>query len=249
MKMKIIRLLILIGFCTLIPAQDFLFLSEHNIPFSFSERENDRGIAIELLDEILKITNSHETTDNIDFFPWARAYRMVQGNPGTVLFPMARTESRETQFKWVGPIYKLQIGVIARKDAGITIGNVQDLHKYSIGTVRDGAPEQLLIEKGVEKEHLDQAVSIELNLKKLAFGRINLIAYNVPSSMYTLKMMGENPDDYEVVYVIKDLGLYYGFHKSTEDPVIQEMQQALDLIKESGSYDRIVSKYLGSFSD
>jgi len=243
MKKIIIALIFVLSVYT-ITSQDFRILSEHNPPFSFSDRISDRGIAIELLREILENTGRNESADNIEFLPWARSYKIIQEEQGTILFPMARTEGRESLFNWVGPIYSLQIGVIARKEAGIIIGDAEDLNNYTIGTVRDGAPELLLLEKGVEKNHLDQAVSIELNLKKLVFGRVDLLAYNVPSTFYNLKKMGEDLNDYEVVYNIREVELYFAFHQAADPLIIKKLQDSLDHLKESEFYDEIISKYL-----
>ena len=246
MKKKIISAIIIVTSFTLLAAEDFRLLSEQNPPFSFLNKTDVQGMAVELLDEILKNTGRRESIENIEYLPWARSYKIIQENPGTILFPMAKTAVREKLFKWVGPIYNLQIGIIARKDSDITINSIEDLEHYIVGTVRDGAPEQLLLDAGTNINNLERVTSIELNLKKLVFGRINMLAYNVPSALYNLKLMGEDLNNYEVVYIIKELGLYYGFHISTDPLIIELLQKALDNQKETGGYDRITAKYFGT---
>lgn len=242
-KFTIVLILTILSVYTL-NSQEIRLLSEHNPPFSFSDQVVYRGIAIELLSDILKDTERKESTAYIEFLPWARSYKIVKETPNTILFPMARTEGRESLFKWVGPIYTLQIGIVARKSADIIIEDFDDLHNYSIGTVRDGAPELLLIEQGLDNEHIDQTVSIESNFKKLIYGRIDLVAYNIPSTFYNLKIMGEDLEDYEVVYIIKEVDLYYALHRDTDRDIIEKWQDSLEHLKESGTYAEIISKYL-----
>ena len=38
--------------------------------------------------------------------------------------------------------------------------------------------------------------------------------------------------------------VYFGFNKHTDDQVIQQLQQALDTLKQEGVYDMIFKKYL-----
>lgn len=221
-------------------AQDFNILTEENAPFNFSTDGNVKGIAVDLLIEILDGTKG---TD-IKVVPWARAYQEAQNKPGTLLFSMGRTESRENLFKWVGPIYHLQLGLIAKKSNGINISSADDFNKYNIGTVRESAPEQLLLKDGASEDNLDRTASLESNLKKLLAGRVDAIAFNIPSALYNLKKMGANLDDYEVIYVLKNLDLYYAFHKDTDDSFINKSQLSLEKLKENGRYDELISIYL-----
>jgi hypothetical protein len=39
--------------------------------------------------------------------------------------------------------------------------------------------------------------------------------------------MGENADEYELVYFITEIALYYAFHKDTDMKLIQELNQLL----------------------
>lgn len=225
-------------------AQSLKLMTEQNAPFSFTKAGNPEGIAIDLLEEMLKEAGRSESVQNAEYLPWARSYNIIQSTPETVLFPMARTGAREDLFQWVGPIYALQIGLLAKKSTSITIGSSSDFGKYTLGTVREGAPEQLLLGAGADESKLDRVASLEQNLKKLINNRIDALAFNIPSALYNLKLLGENPEDYEVVYVLKDLEIFYGFNKSISNTVIDSLQSAMDQVKKSGKYDQIVAEYL-----
>lgn len=224
---------------------DLTILSECNPPFSFQADQPRRGIAIDLLQEMFLLAGRDESIESIAFIPWARAYKSVQEESDTMLFPMARTEQRENLFQWVGPIYRMQIGLIAKKSSHIAIEDINDLDAYNVGTVRDGAPEQLLLDAGANMDSLERVKSIDQNLRMLVMERVDMIAYNIPSTLYNLKQMGEDPSDYEAVFIIREVELHYALNKNTQDRVIQELQFALDALVESGRYGEIVQSYLG----
>jgi len=242
---KTFIMLSIVLFVTLqLMGQDIEFLTEENAPFNFSENGEIKGISVDILTEIIKGTNIPYKLENIKILPWARAYDMVQKNQQTILFSMGRTDEREKLFKWVGPIYTLKIGVIAKKTKKVVIGSSSDLNKYIIGTVRDGAPEQLIVKAGANIEKLDRGTALDLNIKKLMSDRIDCLAFNVPAAFYNISKMGGNSSDYEVVYVLKETGLYYGANLSTSDAQIQALQKSLDNAIKNGTVKKITEKYI-----
>lgn len=219
-------------------------LTEENAPFNFTDGRAVRGIAVDLLAAALREAGRPEGLADIQVVPWARAYDAAQAQPGTVLFSMARTQEREGLFAWVGPIYKAQIGLVARASRNIRIGGPADLAGYTIATVRDGAPEQLLVKAGVPERALDRGNGIEANLRKLLAGRVDMVAFNVPAIRYNLARLGADPADFPVVFVLKELDLHYAFHRGTDPALLRSIQGALDRVKASGAYEAIVRRYL-----
>ena len=80
---------------------------------------------------------------------------------------------REKLFKWVGPITDLTMGLVGLKTNSIKLQSIEDADKYRIGTIRDGAPEQLVLAAGIEESNLERIASPEANIKKLHAGRIH----------------------------------------------------------------------------
>jgi polar amino acid transport system substrate-binding protein len=230
--------------------QPFTIMTESNPPFNFEKDGEVHGISADLLLLVMEKAGHPVKRSDIQIMPWPRAYQEVQEKPGTVLFSMARTEQRENLFKWMGPIQELTIGLVAPKSKKIVINTPDDAKKYRIGTIRDGAPEQLAITAGFDESLLDRIADPVLNIKKLAADRIDMFAFNVPAIFYMMIQEGMNPDDYEVVFPLKKTALYYAFHKDTDAAVIEKMNQALaDLKKPDNTgqspYDQIIKKYLG----
>lgn len=226
------------------------YMTEENPPYNFEADGKLQGIAVDLLVAIGKQAGHEVQAADIEMLPWPRAYRAVETQPGTALFSMARTEEREPLFKWVGPIMDLNLGLVAPKAKGLKIESVKDLDGLLIGSILDGAPEQLLVKAGFDAAKLERVPKPEQNVKKLAAGRIDAIAFNVDSTRYTMKGLDINPDDYETVLVLKKAQLYYAFHRDTDDVFIAAMNAALARLKTADSggaspYDKILSSYLG----
>ena len=224
-------------------------MTEELPPYNFLQDNEVHGISADVLLRITAYNNIALARGDIRMLPWPRAYKMVQEVPGSVLFSMARTAEREKMFKWVGPITSLTIGLLARRDRDIHLGSLWDAGRYVIGTIRDGAPEQLLLKAGVPADCLDRIASPELNIKKLEAGRIDMFAFNIPSTRSLMFRMGIDPDEYASVYTLKQADVYIAFHRDTDDRLIRALNSSLDRMRIPGSdgkseLDRIIDRYL-----
>ena len=224
-------------------------MTEQLPPFNYLENGKVIGISADVVRSLFVQIDYPIDGGAIQVYPWARAYRDIQTQAGTALFSMARTEEREEQFQWVGPLIKITLGVVAKKDRHIKIDSADDLLAYSIGTVRESAPEQLLIAKGVDVDHLDRLIFPEPNIKKLDTGRIDLFAFNLQVIQYLMTKLGIDTNEYETVYTLKEVDLYIALHKDTDAELVKRLQAALDQLKQPESdglspFDKIMRKYL-----
>ena len=249
---KIISFFIVLLCLSVFPAiaeESWNIMTEELPPYNFSQDNQVHGISADILLQLMEQNNIPTTRGDIQLLPWPRAYIMVQNKPGSILFSTARTPQRERLFKWVGPITDLTIGLIALKKNNIQLQSLEDVKKYRVGTIRDGAPEQLVLKAGIEEKDLDRIASPESNIKKLQAGRIDLFAFSVPSTRYLMIKLGIDPDNYESVFTLKHADLYYAFHKDTDDQLIQALNTTLQEFRQpdktgTSSIDRIVEKYL-----
>lgn len=129
------------------------------------------------------------------------------------------------------------------------INSIKDLKEYRIGCILDGAPEQLILDAGVDEKQLEKLVDPELNIRKLQAGRIDLFAFNATTTRYLMIKLGINPDDYEVVFSLKGARLYFAFNVKTDDLLIEAMNRELLELKKpvgdgSSIFQDIVDRYL-----
>lgn len=245
----LVSLLLMIPAIPAIAEPSFTILAEELPPFHFTEQETVQGISTDTLLAIMAAIGQPIERSDIAIVPWARGYRSVQQRPGTVLFSMAKTEERTPLFRWVGPVTELSIGLLALKSCQIVISSPEDLKRYRIGTIIDGAPEQLVINAGVDPATLDRISLPESNIRKLAIGRIDLFAFNIPTALYLVQKLDMHPEDFQVVHELKRTALYFAFHRDTPEDIITRLNEALVVLKRPGengksAFDLIQAHYL-----
>ena len=101
-------LLTMIGMVGTAWAQPLKILCDSDPPAQFIGADGQlTGYTVELVRDIQKrVGNDYP----ISIVPWARGYEMIRHQPNVVLFLMAHTPERASQFKWVGPVLELEFG-------------------------------------------------------------------------------------------------------------------------------------------
>lgn len=250
MKIRLLSLFLALFFSSIttttaaaVPDRIYL-MTESFPPLTISEETNVSGLSIDLLNALFEKVQITQKAEESEVLPWARAYQNLQEMPNACLFATARTPKREAKFKWVGPIAPLKIVLFAKKNSNLKIESDADLKNYKIGTVRDGAPESLLVARGVPIDSLERVTSAEINIKKLSRDRIDLFAYIEMVGRYSFQQHGHNPGDFESVYTLKEVELYYAFNPQVPDETIQSLQNAYEQLKTNGTLEGLFKKYL-----
>ena len=126
------------------PAQELTLLTENYPPYNFQENRRITGFTAEIVREICHRLN---IPDNINLFPWNRAYHMVQSLDNHLLFSVYRTDEREDLFKWVGPILGVDQCLWAFKDKHIKINTIEDAKNFSVVTQQNSNVHLFLVEQ------------------------------------------------------------------------------------------------------
>lgn len=220
------------------------FFTENYPPLNYEERGQPQGLSVDLLREIfnrLEVPFGPETSVVV---PWARGYTETQVRKHSALFSTVRTPAREHLFKWVGPIGRSNIVLVARKDAGVMLDPPSRLGLYTFGVVQHDRGEQALLEAGVSPEkfvHMNSPLSAA---HLLARGRVDMWAYERVVSYWVLHRLGYRVQDFEVAYTFERSQYYYAFNRDTDDRLIQLLQQTLDDIHREGTMTTIVESYI-----
>ena len=241
MKKIVIIMLLLISMLSLVGLK---LLTEQYPPYNFEQNGQLKGISIDIMDEMLKKVNIGLSRNDIELWNWTRAYQTTEKAKDHALFAMTYTDERAPLFKWVGPFSPTKQVLMAKKSKGIKINSPNDINKYKVGVIRDDVGHQLLKKIGVQDSSYDFADNSKTNAKKLAGGRVDLVAYEGAVMSWEMKEAGININDYEEVYTLKEGQLYFAFNKDTSDTTIKKFQKALDELKKEGKVESIIKKYL-----
>jgi polar amino acid transport system substrate-binding protein len=80
-------------------------------------------------------------------------------------------------------------------------------------------------------------------VKKLASGRIDAIAYAHATTQLLLKTADINPDNFEIIHILKSSTMGYTFHNSTNERILEPMRKALKELDIDGTLADIQAKY------
>ena len=227
-------------------AQEVTIVTENYPPYHYEKNGAVVGQGTETVRAVLDVLNIEA---NIEIYPWARAYYMALNNKNTLIYGIARTPQRENLFKWIGvssPVRYCLFALTSRND--IHVNTLEDAKQYTIGTVRDDIIEQYLMENGFKiREHIEPNSSYEANLKKLVNKRVDLWGLVDLTAYYLVKSNHYPKSIIKEVYCLKGIsseGAYMAFSRNTPDALVDRFREALKIIKEDGTYDRILSQYL-----
>ncbi|MGD8942712.1 MAG: ABC transporter substrate-binding protein, partial [Desulfobacterales bacterium] len=197
------------------------------------------GPSVEIVREIQRRVGSEE---EIQVYPWARAYKMALENENVILFGMTYTKVRHDKFKWVGPLATKRDILVAKKDSGIKIKDLDDAKNVKrIGTLRDDTRGRLLQSQGFT--NLEPVSDEQLNAKKLALGRIDLWAYKIPGLRTVCDLAGVDHTVFEEVYHLREIDLMIAFSKKTPDSIVQMWKTAFDEMVADGTIQKIQKKW------
>ena len=219
--------------------EDLTILTENLPPLNYMDDGKLMGPSVEIVQEIQKRIGS---TEQIQVYPWARAYKIALDEENIILFGMTQTKQRQEMFKWVGPLAVKRDILIAQKEANIKISTLDDAKKVMrIGTLRDDTREQLLKREGFE--NLESVSNEQRNAQKLAMGRIDLWAYKKPGFITVCRLAGVDPNDLEEVYHLRQIEVSIAFSKKTSDTIVARWNKAFQAMVADGTVQHIQDKW------
>jgi len=234
--------IVLAGYSEIANAAKIKVVTENSPPLQEMEGDRVGGVATKLVEAVLKKSGmSYE----IKMYPWARAFSMLQ-EPNVLIYSMARTKTRESQFKWVGELLPVRYYLFRLKSRPeIAPKTIEEAKRYRIGVLRQDIVHQYL--KREEFPLLDEVAKIELNFAKLFNNRVELVPYS-DRLIINFDCINLNIDceKLEPALLLEDIsfGLYLAFSKKTDDAVVKKVRDAYDALKADGTYERIMSSVI-----
>lgn len=246
-------LVILIFICARLsyscPLQKLVYVTENFPPYNFMVEGELKGISLDTLIAASLIVDCPVQRSFIRVLPWPRAYKMAIENQNTVIHSIVRTKSRESLFKWAGPITKGRVALIARKTRNISITNLNKLSSFLVGVVRNDIGHKDALKLGFKESNFRFANNAENLAQMLAVGRIDLWSYGDITANWVFRKLGYEIDSFEVINVLRYTQGYFAFNKHIDDEAITLLQQGIDKLKNSpGRYgksllEEIISNY------
>ncbi|WP_420411182.1 substrate-binding periplasmic protein [Roseibium sp.] len=238
---RFLPFLLLCLFARPVWAQDLTIVTEEFPPYNYLENGEIKGLSSDVVKAVLGQAGLNA---RFQFLPWARAYLTAQNRKNTLIFSIGRIPEREELFEWIGVIapYNTSLYKLANR-TDITVKELDDAKGYTIGvSVEDLIYQYLKSKKFTNLEVVGQDV---LNIRKLALGRLDLIAFDEASFQHRLVLEEMDPAQFEQVYRLEDISgsLYMALNKDSDPELIKALKQGLETIKETGIYGQILTSY------
>jgi ABC-type amino acid transport substrate-binding protein len=224
------------------PATDagLRIITEELPPFNYAGADGKAaGQSTDVVNGILTRLNQ---TASIEVLPWSQGYNLTSAGPRTVLYSTGRTDERETLFKWVGPVASMDYVLYARNGSGLQIGSLEAAKKAGpVGVVKDDARYQFLREN-----RFDTITTCDSDagcLRNLTAGTTDLWLGSSADAAEIAGKEGIDVSAFVALYAVRTVPLYIAFSNDTPDSVVSGWQDALDAMKEDGTFDAIRKKY------
>ena len=170
---------------------------------------------------------------------WSLAYNWVKGRENHGLFCTARTEERENQFQWVGPLASIKWTLFAAPGSDITLNSLDEARQYKIAGYKGDVMSDYLIGEGFD---VITNVSGEQNARRLTLGQADLWvtdgAVGPLVAEETHGITGLKP-----VLVFRETPMYLAVSNETDPAVVEDLQGAIDDAREAGELSAILASY------
>ncbi len=216
-------------------AEDVLHLTtEQYAPFNFDSNGEILGLGADQVREIMRRSGIDY---DMELLPWSRAIGLARERTMTCVFTTAHTVDRDPHFKWVEPLLVERTLLIRAAGSGVEASSVAEATAYRTGTQTGDYTVELLRNAGFTE--IDLARDLDLTLKKLLSGRVDLMAV---SESFVHRLQSEGVPIEEVAVLFEQV-FSIACSPKTPDSVVERMQEALTSIIADGTQAEILARY------
>lgn len=223
------------------PAQTISMVSNQWPPY-VDDAAPEKGLAVELVTKALQ-RKGYQSRLHID--SWQRALEGVQIGVFDATCAIWKTVKREQTLLFSEPYLTNKISFIKKKSLTVDYTHFTDLTGFIIGTLRDYAYDEKFTQSRalikIPANHIIQ------NLQKLNQGSIDLTVGDERAIKYALQQyLPRHANSFEFLappLAYKKLYLAVSKSNKAAQTIIDDFNQAINEMKQDGSYDQIISKY------
>ncbi|NVI83489.1 ABC transporter substrate-binding protein [Janthinobacterium sp. BJB312] len=170
----------------------------------------------------------------IELLPWKRAYAQALREPDTCIFSTSRTQEREAQFRWIGPLNEAEWILYGLAERHLALRTLDDARGLVIGTVLGDARDDYLRQRGMNVAPVTQEW---LNPQKLLLGRIDLWAVGL--AVGSKPFVGKEWEGKVVpLLTFNRVQTYLACNKQLPEAQVAAMQRAAAAMRRDGSMAR-----------
>src|SRR3712207_1193273 len=209
-------------------------------PFEFEKNGEPTGFDIDLMNEIGKRAGFTPEYQNVVFDGIINGLRNNQYD--AAISSMTITPERQQRIDFSEPYFNADQSLLAPGDAGI--GSVEELGDATVG-VQLGTTGEITAREFKDEGTIGGEIrtfdTIEDAFSALENGQIDAIINDLAVSQYEAENSGGNVEIIEVIPTDEQ----YGIALPKDSDLRQDINEALQEIKEDGTYEEIYKKWIG----
>lgn len=222
---------------------NLLIVATESPLLQYRDKNENKGSTVEILQAILKAS---QLTANVNFMPWARAYRIAQTQPNTLILSMIRTPEREQYFHWLIKVSDLSRVFIslAVKPENYVSSEEQAKNKL-IAVIRHTAEHNELIKKGFSDQKNLYIVSSPADMITLFIkGKVDLL-YADPEVVLDYIKQHSNINiaiKYQDITAKHQRNSYIATNKNINKDVLNRLRNAASTFQKTPEYLELLAK-------
>lgn len=216
--------------------------TEHFPPYNYQDGHRITGINAEIVNRLCEVT---KTECSMQLLPWLRAFEYALEDPKAGLFSMSNTPERQDKFQWVGPLASSKTFLYRLKSRPeVNPQDIEQAKQFGIAVARGDVYEDYLERAGfVRGKNLLDFPSKSAPIGLFLQGKVDLV---IGSELVMPAWMAAHNATMEHVEPVIELDTkgdnYLALNLAVPAEQVKALQQALDQMKQSGEYQRIVAR-------
>lgn len=235
------RTLFALSFCAVLSAtasarsaETLHLVTEAYPPFAYEEGGATKGVVTDLLKAVMA---DAKIDYDIRILPWARAYTLASTEKNYCAFSTVHTTERDAHFQWVEPLFLGEAYLVRKAGTPVNPATLMEARPFRVGTQLGDYTIGILQSQGFTR--IDLAAEIELTLKKLLGGRIDMM----PMEKSMIKDLQKKQIPIEPVVKLVTNVESLACNPNTSPVLIKRMAESLKVISTNGTRDAIFAKY------
>lgn len=207
-------------------SEPVLFITENLPPIVYTNGDVLKGYNIELVRRIWKNMNLPEL--DIKVQPWPRSIKYFDSSTPTCLFPVALTEQRKKNYRYITTPISFEIAILTHKKNEKLFATTAQIKRSRMCIPKATSFLSILRKQGYTDKNFDFGTTLPCSVKKFSKGRTPLIVGCIPNVLYNYHLIGGDPSELSVLTVIATVPSSFLFNNAVPQQFIDGFQKAMD---------------------
>jgi polar amino acid transport system substrate-binding protein len=212
------------------------FVAEHD-----GKVDGPGKVFVELLMQRAGLQFTHQV------YPWARSLALAQRAPNVLIYALARTPERESQFHWVGELLSMRIHLYALSGSRVArVESLEQARQLRIGVVHRDVRLDWLRANGFadmkpgDASGLDLSENSQVNMLKLRRGLVDVVPVGRTALLSYCRQNHIDCSQFRQVYTLPlTVSLYLAASRQTPYEYVNHLRYHYRKLVQDGTHEQV----------